>query len=151
MHYTLAALILATTVRLFHDETVTSLAVSRHTHVRVTGRVTLVKKEADGGIHFRLADDEGHFIVCEIVPYHPLQAPKLGQMVTVEGIHRYDNEVGHGFHELHPVEQWYPAREKGDGSQGHQVHAPSPHRSVTSIHHPLSISGFPVSRFQGSP
>src|SRR5437870_5880897 len=105
MHYTLAALLLTTTVRLFHDETVTSLAVSRYTHVRVTGIVTLVKEERDGDIHFRLADEAGHFIVCEIVPYHPLERTKLGETVTVEGIHRYD--MYHGWDEIHPVGQWY--------------------------------------------
>src|SRR5438128_263124 len=103
----LIGLLLASALtRTFHNETVSSTHTTRHTHVRVTGTVTLVKREADGDIHFRVSDNQGRFIVCEIVPYHQLPAPRLHQTVTVEGIHRYDNEAGHGWDEIHPVEQW---------------------------------------------
>ena len=92
--------------RLYHPETIDSIAASRHTHVSVTGRVTLVRHEADGDVHIRLTDEHGHFIVAEIVPYHPLAAPGLGTIITVKGIRREDNEAGHGWWEVHPVEQW---------------------------------------------
>lgn len=102
----LLALPAAAETRLYHNETIAGLHRSRHTHVRVTGTVTYVKHEADGDLHFRLEDAAGRFVVCEIVPYRTLPAPRRGQVVTVEGIHRYDNEAGHGWDELHPVEQW---------------------------------------------
>lgn len=96
--------------RHYHDETVDSLHASRHTHVRISGMVTLVKREADGDLHFRVSDPHGHFVVCEVVPYHPLPTPRKGQTVVVEGIHRYDSEAGHGWDEVHPVERWVEAR-----------------------------------------
>jgi hypothetical protein len=95
--------------RRFHNETIDSLHASRHTHVRITGVVTLVRNEADGDLHFRVSDGHGHFVVCEVVPYHRLPAPQKGQAVVVEGIHRYDAEAGHGWDEVHPVERWTEA------------------------------------------
>ena len=89
-------------VIIYHLETVASLHTSRHTHVEVCGRVSLVRKEEDGDIHIRLSDDEGRFIIAEIVPYRPLPKPKLNQNICVLGIHRYDAE--HGWDEVHPVE-----------------------------------------------
>lgn len=104
------ALVLALVVsRPFHHETVDSLTRSRHTHVQVAGTVTLVRTEADGDVHFRVSDAHGHFIVCEIVPYHPLERPRIGQAVVVFGIRRADNEAGHGWAEVHPVERWIEA------------------------------------------
>jgi RPA family protein len=105
----LALLVARDPERIFHNETVDSLHASRHTHVRIVGTVTLVKREADGDVHFRVSDAHGHFVVCEMVPYHVLARPRLGQAVVVEGIHRYDNEAGHGWDEVHPVERWTEA------------------------------------------
>jgi len=99
-------LALAAVVRLYHPETIDSMATSRHTHVRVSGVVTLVKREADGDVHIRLDDKHGHFIVAEIVPYHPLPRPRFGQHIEVSGIRRFDDEYGHGWWEIHVLEQW---------------------------------------------
>lgn len=100
-------LLLATVVRLYHPETVASVPTSRHTHIEVCGTVTLAKWEADGDRHIRVSDSDNKFIVAEIVPYHPLSPmPKLGQHVCVDGIRRFDNEAGHGWWEVHPVEKW---------------------------------------------
>lgn len=110
-------LILALLVgRPYHVETVASMALSRSTHVEVTGLVTLVRKEADGDWHFRLSDQAGRFVVCEIVPsltgiptvvgYVQLVPPRRGQRVTVRGIRRYD--TWHKWFEVHPVESWTP-------------------------------------------
>ena len=99
-------LALLTVSRPYHHETVDSMRTSRRTHVQVAGTVTLVRREADGDIHVRVSDQHGHWIVAEIVPYHPLVRPRLGQAIVVLGIRRFDNENGHGWPEVHPVEQW---------------------------------------------
>lgn len=72
------------------------------THVEVVGKVTLVKREADGDRHIRLCSGAS-CIVAECIPSLPCDAPKLGQTVTVQGISRYDTE--HKWHEVHPVEK----------------------------------------------
>ena len=98
-------IILLLSIRLYHMETIDSMQSSHHTHVRVTGQVTYIRKESDGDIHFTLSDN-GRFIVCEIVPWHPLVVPKLKSNVIVYGIRRIDNEAGHNWVEIHPVEKW---------------------------------------------
>jgi hypothetical protein len=113
-------LLVALLTRPYHVETIASLATSRSTHVEVVGLVTLVKKEADGDLHFRLTDADGRFIVCEIIPTlipvaavdphsdEPmlLERPSVGQRVRVRGIRRYD--TWHRWSEIHPVEHWEP-------------------------------------------
>ncbi len=101
--------------RPYHPETIASLATSRHTHVELVGRVTLVKREADGDWHLRLSDGV-RFIVAEIIPtLQPFDSrsgtilpfgppPPLGSCVRVRGIRRFDNETGHGWYEVHPIE-----------------------------------------------
>jgi hypothetical protein len=74
----------------------------QQTHVQVTGKVTLVKKEADGDLHIRISDGSS-FIVAECIPLIPCARPKVGQTITVRGISRYDAE--HGWWEVHPVEE----------------------------------------------
>lgn len=98
--------ILLLLARLYHTETIDSIQTSHHTHVQVSGQVTYIKKEDDGDIHFTLTDSHTHFVVCEIVPWHSMPPPKLKQVVTVFGIRRIDNEAGHGWTEVHPVERW---------------------------------------------
>lgn len=95
--------------RPYHVETVASMARSTHTHVEVTGKVTLVRKEADGDWHLRISDGL-RFIVAEIIPtLQPLPftmaLPTVGACVRVRGIRRVDNEAGHGWLEIHPVEE----------------------------------------------
>jgi len=95
--------------RPYHPETIASLKASRHTHVRVCGWVRLSKREADGDRHLRLSSEQAAtpypFIVAEIVPFHPLAVPRLGEHVCVSGIRRIDNEVNHGWPEIHPAER----------------------------------------------
>jgi hypothetical protein len=74
-----------------------------HTHIRVTGKVVLVKHEADGDLHIRLSDGK-RWIVAECIPKLPCAEPKVGQTITVEGISRFDEK--HKFPEVHPVEGW---------------------------------------------
>ena len=72
-----------------------------HTHVRVVGRVLLVKYEKDGDLHIKLGDGK-YFIVAECIPKLPCKPPIVGGRVTVEGIARFDGE--HKWFEVHPVE-----------------------------------------------
>lgn len=65
------------------------------------GKVTYSKVEADGDRHFRLEDGGGAFVVCEIAPELPMEAPKVGDRVIVRGVVRFDGE--HKWWELHPV------------------------------------------------
>jgi len=103
--------------RPYHLATPTTIVTSRHTHVEVVGRVSLVKREADGDWHIRVTDGK-HFIVAEIIPTmtplmdgpdgpvaRPLELPKYNDCVRVRGIRRLDNEAGHGWVEIHPVEE----------------------------------------------
>src|SRR5438270_3791339 len=50
-------------VRTYYPVSISDLAAGRnsHTHIRVTGKVVLVKHEADGDLHIRLSDGK-HFI-----------------------------------------------------------------------------------------
>lgn len=72
-----------------------------HTHVKVTGLVTLVRRETDGDVHIKLVGAT-KFIVAECIPSLPCKLPKVGQHVTVIGISRLDGE--HKWWEVHPVE-----------------------------------------------
>jgi hypothetical protein len=107
VHVTMIALLLvlfAAEDRTFHPVPLAQLAQTKWTHVRVCGTVTLSKHEADGDIHVRLSEGRA-FVVAEIVPYHPLTRPKLGQRICVEGISRIDKTHG-SWAEIHPVERW---------------------------------------------
>ena len=96
--------------RPYRQVTVESLNVNSPTHVCVTGKVTLVKKEADGDIHIRLDPPvkpkkrgQNAFIVAEIIPRLPVSPiPTVGQTVNVCGIQRWDGK--HRWMEIHPVE-----------------------------------------------
>jgi hypothetical protein len=81
---------------------------ARHTHVHISGQVTGVIDETDGDIHVWLCDenargarDPQHCINAEIIPEFPLRRPKVGSMVRLNGISRFDPE--HRWFELHPV------------------------------------------------
>jgi hypothetical protein len=106
------ALMLLLAVRTYYPVSIADLAAGRnsHTHIRVTGKVVLVKYEADGDLHIRLSDmpwvklsDRKHWIVAECIPKLPCAKPKVGQTITVEGIYRRDAKHG-GWAEVHPVE-----------------------------------------------
>ena len=87
--------------RTYHGVSIAKVKDTQWTHVSVCGKVTLAKHEDDGDAHLRLEAD-GAFIVAEIVPYHPLPIPKVGQWVRVAGISREDKT--HHWFEVHPVE-----------------------------------------------
>lgn len=87
--------------RIYHGVSIAQLKETPWTHVSVCGQVTLAKHEADGDAHLRLSDGRA-FIVAEIVPYHRLPIPKVGQWVRVAGISREDKT--HHWFEVHPVE-----------------------------------------------
>lgn len=90
--------------RTYWPVTVDQLAAGqvKHTHVKVTGRVRLVRHEDDGDLHIKLTGVK-NFIVAECIPALPCQEPSLGAQVTVFGISRFDGE--HKWWEVHPVEQ----------------------------------------------
>ncbi len=98
----------------FHPVTVEKLPITKHTHVRVCGVVTLVRKEADGDSHIRLTDG-ARFVVAEIIPAIPLPRPKLGQRICVDGISREDK--AHRWFEVHPVLAWRPDGPPGMGQR----------------------------------
>jgi hypothetical protein len=93
--------------RTYHGVSIAAVKDTKWTHIAVCGQVTLVQREDDGDAHLRIVDpDPGSriqtFIVAEIVPYHLLPLPKVGQFVRVAGIHRYDKV--HQWEEIHPAE-----------------------------------------------
>lgn len=88
--------------RTYFPVPVCNMKANDHTHVRVSGRVALVKHEADGDTHIRLVD-HACFVVAECIPEMPCRAPKVGQTITVQGISRFDGE--HKWLEVHPVEK----------------------------------------------
>lgn len=102
---TVLALPSAAEDRTYHRVTVAQVATTKWTHVQVEGTVDYVATEDDGDLHFRIADG-GATVVCEIVPYHPLPRPHVGDRVRVSGITRYDK--AHRWAEIHPVEQLDP-------------------------------------------
>lgn len=90
--------------RRYWKVSVDSLAAGlvKHTHVEVTGRVQLIRKEADGDTHLKITGVKG-FIVAECIPALPCSGYTLYKVVTVRGISRYDGE--HKWWEVHPVEE----------------------------------------------
>lgn len=100
------------------DEPATSPEVP--THLRIEGRVAMVRHEADGDVHIRL-EWNGRAVICECIPELPCRLPALGQRIAIWGIHRFDAAPGHdepgsaaekhrGWHEVHPVLGWEPIR-----------------------------------------
>lgn len=89
----------------YHPVKVADLPTTQWTHVTVCGVVTLVKKEADGDVHFKV-EDGGAFLVAEVIPELPVAIPKKGDRVCVSGISRRDAE--HKWWEVHPVRKISP-------------------------------------------
>lgn len=90
--------------RVYFEVAIADMPSNVHTHVAVTGKVTLVKREADGDLHMRLEDAKGNFVTAECIPTLPcLTVPKVGATAMVRGISRFDGE--HKWYEVHPVEQ----------------------------------------------
>jgi len=88
-------------LRVFNKVTEQNLATGKvkYTHIKLSGVVEKVKKEADGDIHIKVGR-----IICEIIPELPLKPPVKGQNATLWGISRYDAE--HKWWEIHPVLGW---------------------------------------------
>jgi hypothetical protein len=82
-------------------------AGTAHPHVQVTGRVALVRHEADGDTHIKLVGRTS-FIVAECIPSLPCRLPLVGSRIVAKGIPRYDGE--HKWWELHPLEEWTMAQ-----------------------------------------
>ena|SRR5256885_2059012 len=101
------ALALLLQVRTYWPVTVATLAsgLNHHTHVAVSGRVSYVNKELDGDLHIRISDST-LYIIAECIPKLPCRIPHVGEIITVKGISRKDNE--HGWWEVHPVEELIP-------------------------------------------
>jgi hypothetical protein len=93
--------------RTYWPVTVEQVATTAHTHVKVMGRVKLVRHEADGDTHIQLTGVTG-FIVAECIPALPCALPTVGQRITVYGISREDKE--HHWSEVHPIERWEVAK-----------------------------------------
>jgi hypothetical protein len=88
-------------MRTFHPVTEQAFATGKvkDTHVKLSGTVDKISKEADGDVHFRIGR-----IICEIIPELPLKPPVLGRKITAWGISRYD--LVHKWWEIHPVLGW---------------------------------------------
>ena len=87
--------------RPYFPVTVCGMKANHHTHVSVSGKVTLVKHEPDGDLHMRI-ENGGCSVVAECIPELRCKAPRVGHKVTVKGISRFDGE--HHWPEIHPVE-----------------------------------------------
>lgn len=105
----------AVPARLYHPVTIQDLAAGkvRHTHVEVSGFVTYQTMEVDGDRHVRICDspkvrsmNRVHCVVGECLPWRPCPAPKIGENVKARGIRRHDDENGHKWEEVHPLEWW---------------------------------------------
>ena len=76
-------------------------------HIVTEGYVSEVRINGeDGDRMFKLVDDlhrPGPFVICELIDPLNLPAPPLGSRVRVYGVSRYDNQINHEWHELHPV------------------------------------------------
>lgn len=93
----------------WHKVAIADMAKNIHTHVEATGVVQYVKVELDGDIHIRLCDDKSNCVVAECIPKLPCAKPKVGDVLTIRGISRFDKEANHKWFELHPVlEITYP-------------------------------------------
>lgn len=81
---------------------VDSVQYTKHTHVHIRGRVTLVRHEQDGDTHYKVIGRKS-FVVLECIPILPCPDVKVGTTVDAYGISRYDKE--HQWYEIHPVER----------------------------------------------
>jgi len=102
--------------RPYHRVKICDLAAGkvRWTHVEVEGYATYIRTEADGDLHIRICDspkvtvmDRSRCVVAECIPKMPCPPPDKGSKVAVHGIKRFDNERGHMWAEIHPVEEGF--------------------------------------------
>ena len=82
-----------------------------HTHIELDS-VTVVYTtiEADSDVHIRVRDQrDSHradFMVAECIPKLPCKQPKVGDVISLRGIIRWD--LVHRWWEIHPVEVLWP-------------------------------------------
>lgn len=88
-----------------HPIKISEFATKHHTRVETCGKVVYNAREADGDWHFRISDGK-NFVVCEIMPDLDMPHPRINDNVCAEGIRRFDDEVNHGWWEVHPVIHW---------------------------------------------
>jgi hypothetical protein len=97
----------------YHPLEIDAVPRRKFTYIEIRGIVTTVRiHEKDGDTHFRVADLHGHDIVCEIVPSIPLEIPKVGNRVIVQGMRHFDD--WHKWWEIHPVESWSIYESRGE-------------------------------------
>ena len=94
--------------RLYHRETIEQLATGMvpWPYVETTGRVKLVRMEADGDLHIQLTGVTA-YVVLECIPELMCARPTVGQRIIARGIPRPDLE--HRWQEIHPLIQWEAA------------------------------------------
>lgn len=85
------------------------------THAAVQGAVTQVTRELDGDIHIRI-ENQGDFIVAEIMPELPISPPHVGENIGAWGIVRHDGL--HNWWELHPLVGWRAGNAVNPGAPG---------------------------------
>ena len=70
----------------------------------IEGTVKYGRIEGDGDYHFVVEDANKNKVICEIIPQLKMDRPKVGQIIYVWGIVRWDRQ--HRWGELHPVIGW---------------------------------------------
>jgi membrane-associated phospholipid phosphatase len=97
---------LPTDARLYRQASIDQVAAGRWrpTRARVYGQVTYVNRELDGDVHVVLKAPDGSFVVLEIIPELPIDAPHDDDRITAWGIVRHDGL--HNWWELHPLVGW---------------------------------------------
>lgn len=91
----------------FHAVSISNIERNTKPHVVAEGYVSEVRvNDEDGDLSFKLVDnlqDNGPFIVCEIIDPIKLAPPAVGSRVRVYGVSRYDAQDNHNWYEVHPV------------------------------------------------
>jgi undecaprenyl-diphosphatase len=92
--------------RLYKQTDIEMIAAGRWraSRARVYGTVTYVTREPDGDVHVILKAPDRSFIVLEITPEIPMQAPHDDDKITAWGVVRHDGL--HNWWELHPLTGW---------------------------------------------
>lgn len=91
----------------FHPVRIDDIADNTEARIVVEGYVSDVRiNPMDDDVMFRVVDDlqqNGPFIVCEVIPPFQLAPPPVGSRVRVYGVSRYDAKEQCQWHEIHPV------------------------------------------------
>jgi hypothetical protein len=91
----------------FHAVSISNIDHNNKPHIVAEGYVSEIRvNDEDGDLSFKLVDNlqnEGPFIVCEIIDPIKLAPPLVGSRVRVYGVSRYDGQDNHNWYEVHPV------------------------------------------------